>query len=81
MVQVYSSRYTPNVTGDEVHFEIGEIVQYKLVSGNVLDIRIDSERMKHAGCPNLGYEAIFSDDGNRYFADGKRIIDWKGKVD
>lgn len=29
---------------------------------------------------DLGYESIFHDDGNRYFAVAKGIIDWEGKV-
>lgn len=78
-MQIYKSRFTPNVTGDEISLEIGEIVKYQL-KDKIIDIKINSERMCHDKCKNLGYEAIFLDDNQRYFADGKRIIWWKGKT-
>ena len=78
-VQVYCSRFTPGVTGDNVGFDVGETVQYQLSDGRIINITIDSERMSHDGCPCLGYEAIFSDDGKRYFARGDKIVGWDGK--
>lgn len=81
IMQVFSSRFTPGVKGFDVHFLKGEVVKYQMKNGDIIDIIIDSERMKHEECENYGYEAIYSDDGKRYFADGGRIIDWEGKID
>ena len=79
-MQIFSSRFTPNVTGDEISLNKGEKVKYQLLNGNVIDAIIDSERMSHNACHNLGYEAITLDDNERYFIDGKRIIWWEGKT-
>lgn len=79
-MQITCSKYTPGVKGYNVGFEIGEIVKYQLASGDVIDIRIDSPRMTHNMCKTYGFEAIFSDDGKRYFADGEKIVGWEGKV-
>lgn len=78
-MQIFKSRFTPNATGDEVPLNIGEIVDYETQDGKTIKVTIDSERMSHKDCPNLGYEAIFSDDTQKYFIDGKKIIWWEGK--
>lgn len=80
-MQILKSKYTPGAKGYEVGFSKGEVVEYQLQNGNVIDITIDSERMKHNMCKTFGYEAIFSDDGKRYFADGEKIINWNGKTE
>ena len=80
-MQIFKSRFTPNVTGDEISLSKGEKVKYQLKNGDVIDAIIDSERMEHAACQNLGYEAITLDDNERNFIDGKRIIWWEGKMD
>ena len=72
MVQVFKSRFTPNVTADEVCLNRGEKVNYELLDGTVIDATVDSERMSHPETPNLGYELI-AIDGIRFFGDGKRI--------
>jgi hypothetical protein len=77
-MQIFKSRYTINATGDEISLNIGEKVKYRLLNGNVVNAIIDSERMCHDICPNLGYEAII--DHKRGFLDGKRIVWWKGKI-
>jgi len=79
-MQIFSSRFTPNVTGDEISLNKGEKVKYQLLNGNIIDAIIDSERMSHNACPNLGYEAITLDDNERNFIDGKRIVWWEGKM-
>jgi hypothetical protein len=75
---VTRSRLGNYENGDHVAFEIGETVKYKLLNGKVIDIKIDSKPMSHKKS-DFGFEAIFSDDGERYFADSKRIVDWEGK--
>ena len=80
MIPIFKSRYTPNIeNGENVKFNIGEVVTYKMRSGKVLDITIDSDYMQH-DCGLYGYEAIFSDDGGRYFAAAEGIVNWEGKV-
>lgn len=79
-MQIFSSRFTPNATGDEIPLNKGEKVKYQLLNGNVIDAIIDSERMRHKTCPNLGYEAVTLDDNERNFIDGKRIVWWEGKM-
>ena len=79
-MQIFSSRFTPNATGDEISLNKGEKVKFQLLNGNVIDAIIDSERMSHNSCPNLGYEAITLDDNERNFIDGKRIVWWDGKM-
>lgn len=79
-MQIFKSRFTPNATGDEIPLSKGEKVKYQLKNGDVIDAIIDSERMSHAACQNLGYEAITLDDNERNFIDGKRIIWWDGKM-
>ena len=80
-MQIFKSRFTPNATGDEILLSKGEKVKYKLKNGDVIDAIIDSERMSHSACQNLGYEAITLDNNERNFLDGKRIIWWDGKMD
>jgi len=77
---IYRSRFTEGLkNGEDVSFDKGEMVKYKLQDGTTLDIIIQSELRRHEnGC--LGYEAIFSDDNQLGFADWRRIIDWQGKV-
>lgn len=75
---VFKSRHTPGLAnGEDVHFEIGESVTYRMRNGDVFQIVIDSELMKDFGY--YGYEAIFPDDGERYFAPEIGIIGWEGK--
>ena len=75
-MMVFKSRHTPNVKAQEVKFEIGETVKYRLLNGDVVDVTIDSEPMMHDMCPTHGYEGIFSDTKERGFADCDRIIEW-----
>ena len=77
---VYKSRFTPNLkNGQDVQFKKGEIVTY---GKNKVMITIDSDIMSHSQAPGdgTGYEAIFHDTGNRYFAARLNIIDWDGKI-
>lgn len=77
-VQIFVSRHTPGLeNGKGVKFEIGETVKYRMRNGHETDITIDSELCSNMGY--LGYEAIFHDDGGRYFAVDEGIIDWEGK--
>jgi len=78
-MDVFISRFTPNLeNGEQVKFNVGERVLYKPRYGPAIDVTIDSEYCEHAS--NVcGYEAIFSNDGNRYFILSKGIIDWEGK--
>ena len=76
MTMVFKSKYTPNLKdGENVHFEKGDKVRYRMRSGREYDIVIDSDLMENSGY--LGYEAIFPD--GRFFAVAKGIIDWEGK--
>ena len=77
---VFVSRYTPGLkNGKDVQFKIGETVRYRMRNGNELDITINSELMQNSGF--LGYESIFHDDGQIYFAVAEGIIGWEGKVE
>lgn len=81
-MRIYKSRFTPGLkNGEDVSFNKGEEVTYRLRSGGTIKIIIDSDLMEHAEAPGdkTGYESIFSDDGGRYFAVRSAIIDWKGK--
>jgi hypothetical protein len=80
-MKIFSSRFTPNATGDDIPLGKGEEVKYQLKDGNLIDVIIDSKRMRHSGCNNFGYEAISLLDNQRIFIDGKRIVSWKGKMD
>jgi hypothetical protein len=80
-MQIFSSRFTPNATGDEISLSKGEKVKYQLKDGSLIEAIIDSERMSHSACENLGYEAITLDDNQRTFIDSKRIVCWEGKMD
>ena len=82
-MRITLSRYTPNLqNGENVNFDIGEVVDYRLRSGEEIKITIDSEYMMNEsdGEIHYGYEAIFHDDGKRYFAAAKGIYNWEGKV-
>ncbi len=80
-MQVFKSRLTPNATGSEISLDKGENVKYKLMNGDIIDAVIDSDRMTHKQCKTYGYEAITSDDNQRSFIDGERIVWWNGKTD
>lgn len=80
-MQIFKSRFTPKATGDEVSLLIGEKVKYQLKDGKVVEAIINSERMGHNACPNLGYEATMLDNNEKRFLDGKRIVWWDGKMD
>ena len=78
-MMVFSSRFTPGLeNGQDVCFDKGETVVY---GKNKVDIIIDSELMSHPDAPGdgTGYEAIFSDTGERAFAARIGVIDWEGK--
>ncbi len=80
---VYYSRFTPNLeNGENVSFNKGEVVDYRLRNGQELKITIDSDLMKQKidGEDCYGYESVFHDDNKRYFALSKQIINWEGKV-
>ena len=82
-MRITISRYTPNLkNGKDIDFEIGEIVDYRTRNGEEYKITIDSKRMakKAEGKIFYGYEAIFHDDKQRYFAVEDGIYNWKGKV-
>ena len=80
-MEISKSRFTPNVTGDEIILLKDEKVIYRALYGSIIDAVIDSKRGTHTEYPNLlGYEAICMDDQKRYFIDAKRIIWWEGKV-
>lgn len=77
-MRVFKSRLTPNLdNGKNVKFEIGEKVTYKLTDGKI-NIIIDSELMVNQGY--YGYEAIFLDDNQKYFAVSEQIVGWEGKI-
>lgn len=78
-MKISRSRFTPDVNPEDVYFSIGDTVKYKLKDDTVIDIKIDSELMRHDQAESYGYESIFSDDKKRYFAESERIIDWEGK--
>ena len=76
---IQKSRFTPGLkNGEGVAFQIGDIVDYRMRDGTELKITIDSELMTHSGY--RGYEAIFSDNGERAFAPAIGIYNWDGKV-
>jgi hypothetical protein len=80
MVQIYKSRYTPGLkNGEDVYFNKGERVRYRMRNGCELDIIIDCDDRMVSMNDSIGYEAIFTDDGKRYFAVAKGIINWEGK--
>jgi hypothetical protein len=79
MIPVFISRYSQDLkNGENVDFKIGERVLFKPRREPALYIRIASERKIHES-GYVGYEAIYSDDGGRYFAPAIGIIDWEGK--
>ena len=78
-MMIYLSRFTPGLeNGQDVSFNEGEMVIY---GKNKTKIIIDSELVSHADAPGdgTGYEAIFTDTGERAFAARIGIIDWEGK--
>lgn len=75
-MMVFKSRHTPNVKAQDIKFELGEVVKYRLLDGTSVDVKIDSEPMTHDRCPTHGYEGYFSDNGERAFADCDRIYEW-----
>jgi len=80
-IPIYKSKYTLNVESKDVHFQIGEVVKYRMRNGKKFDITINSERkyVEENHIILYGYEAIFSDDNKKYFAAEKGIIGWEGK--
>lgn len=81
-MMLYRSRFTPGLTnGADVSFDKGEVVTYRLRDGKEVKIIIDSDICVHDLAPgdHTGYEAIFSDTGERAFAIRANIIDWEGK--
>lgn len=79
-MKVFYSRFTPNLSnGERVKFNIGDKVLYRLSNGTEVEIIIDSEYRRHIS-GELGYEAIFTDDGKRYFSVSSGIIGWNGKA-
>jgi hypothetical protein len=70
---IYTSRFHADATGDQVLFERGERIRYRWADGEVSEATIDSGRMSHPRCPNLGYECLDA-DGHRFFADGTKIV-------
>lgn len=78
-MSIFKSRFTPNLeNGEGVKFNKGEKVVYKTKDGLLIEAIIDSDYCRH-NSGVYGYEAIFSDDGERSFAISKQIVDWKGK--
>lgn len=78
-MKIFVSRYTQGLkNGKDVQFEIGETVRYRMINGEEIDITINSELMENNGL--LGYESVFHDDGQTYFAFAEGIIDWEGKA-
>lgn len=79
-MKIYKSRFTPNVSAEDIDLKKGEKVKYQLLDGNVIDAIIVSGVMSHVRCPDLGYEAITLDDNQKHFINGKRIVWWEGKT-
>lgn len=80
-MQVFKSRRTPGVTGDEILLRQGEKVAiYRGQGKGMLSVIIQSERMSHDKCVNLGYEVEAVEGHRRFFADGKSIVSWDGKI-
>ena len=81
MIPIYFPSCAPGLqNGENVNFQIGDVVTYKMRNGDLLQITIDSERRVDMESEIIeGYEAIFHDDGKKYFAAAKGIINWEGK--
>jgi hypothetical protein len=74
-------KQTPNLNnGKDVEFNIGDMILYKPAGQPPVQAKIVSERGAHTDIDQLGYEAIFADDGELWFASEIQIIDWEGKV-
>jgi hypothetical protein len=78
-MSVFKSRHTPGAKGDEICLSVGETVEYLLLDGSTVNVRVTSGRMKHNRCRTFGFEGVFSDTGEIGFADGARIVNWEGK--
>lgn len=77
-IPIHKSKFTPELNnGKGVHFSIGDVVNYRCVDGTEIKCTIATELMENEGF--FGYEAIFHDDGKRYFAIEDMICDWEGK--
>ena len=77
---ITQSRHTPGLSdGRNLSFNKGEIVTYRTMKGEVVEITIDSDLMSHNEAPGdkTGYESIFHDDGSKYFAARQNIIKWE----
>jgi hypothetical protein len=80
-MEIFKSRYTPNLkNGKDVGFSIGDMILYKPAGQSPVRAKIVSDRRSHKSVDKLGYDAIFADDGNQWFAVEEQIIDWEGKV-
>lgn len=80
-MKVFKSRFTPNLkNGKDVQFNRDEKVVYDLGKGKTTDIIIKSDYMEHQS-GICGYEALFLDDNDMWFANAEDIIDWEGKHD
>jgi hypothetical protein len=81
VIPIYFPSCAPGLQdGEHVNFQIGDVVTYKTRNGDVLKITIDSERKVDMESGTIeGYESIFHDDGKKYFAAAKGIINWDGK--
>ena len=66
---IFRSKFTPDVEASAIPLEKGQKVWY----GGKVEVVIDSEPMQHDNCPNLGYECIFQDNGERGFADSEGL--------
>lgn len=77
-IPILKSKFTPGLkNGKGVCFSIGDVVEYRCSNGTTLECTIDSEYMENEDY--YGYEAIFHDDGERYFAIDEWICDWEGR--
>ena len=78
-IRIFASRFTPGITADKIDLWEGEKVEYRLRTGEIIEIIIDSKVMSHTQAPFV-YECIFP-DGERYAADTRRITWWDGKTE
>jgi hypothetical protein len=74
---IYKSRHTPDLkNGKDVHFAFGERCVYERRNGKIINIIIASEIMSHDECPSGGYESLFLDSNELYFASAAQILKW-----
>jgi hypothetical protein len=78
-MNIYRSRFTPNIKGSQTYFEIGEKVTYQSPDGKAEQVAINSDLLTHKGTASgLYYEAICA-DGKLRAIDPDRIVNWEGK--